>query len=80
MLYNMSKTVKLDTLILTYVWIYMRGCKYYIEFDDGDNFCVWIEDAERDTLEFIYIMFVDKRDFDLEYVISRPVMFEIVQL
>jgi len=36
----------------------------------------WI--AERSTIKLIYIMIIDSRDCDLEDVISRPVVTEIV--
>ena len=56
----------------------MCGCRCYIEYDDGDDCFVWIEDTERGTFNLIYIMIVDSQDYDLEYLISRPVVVEIV--
>ena len=38
----------------------------------------WIKNAERDTLELIYIMIIDSRDCDLEDMISRSVVAEII--
>jgi len=49
----------------------MYGCKCYIEFDDGDIYCVWIEDIERGTLKILYIVIIDSQDSDLKNMISR---------
>jgi len=50
----------------------MRDCWYYFEFGTGNSYCVWIENVEKNILEFIYIMIIDSRDYDLDDVISRP--------
>jgi len=31
----------------------MSGSRFYSKFDDGDDYCVWIKDAERGTIELI---------------------------
>jgi len=67
----------LDSLIFVYVWRHIRGCSCYIEFDDRDGY-VWIEDAERGTLDLIYFVIIDSGNYDLEDVISRSVVAEIV--
>jgi len=49
-----------------------------VEFGVRNGYCVWIENVETDTLELIYIIIRNSRDCDIENVISRPVMIEIV--
>jgi len=56
----------------------MCGYRCYFKFDIRNDYCVEIENAERGTLEFIYIMIVDSRECDFENVISRPAMTEII--
>ena len=56
----------------------MLGCICYFEFDDEYDYCVRVEDAEKVTLELIYIVIVDNWDCVIEYVISKPIVTEIV--
>ena len=57
----------------------MRGCRCYFEFDTENSYCVWIENVERNILEFIYIMIIDSRNYDLDDVVSRPIVVEIIE-
>ena len=56
----------------------MRDCICFSKFNDEDDYCVWIENVERCTLELIYIMIVDSQHCDFENVISMPVVAAII--
>jgi len=56
----------------------MHGCRCYFEFSVGNSYCIWIENIEMSTFELIHIMIIDSRDCDLEDVISRPIVSEII--
>ena len=56
----------------------MCDCLCSFEFSVENNNCVGTENVERSTLELIYIMTNNSRDYNLENVISRPVVAEII--
>ena len=56
----------------------MRGYMCYFEFDIENGNCIWIEDTEKGILELIQSMIVDSGDCDIEHVISRTVVAEII--
>ena len=79
MLCNMYKIGKLDSLIL-HISKDICVVVCVILSDDGDGCYIWVEDAERGTLELIYIVIVDSRGCNLNDVISRTVVAEIIYL